>query len=265
MYTIKKQFEFSASHQLAHLRNPAWPEDDTRQHQCSRDHGHKGILTRTYVRVIIDSCHYQAIHKSGPHNCKPSDRHVKANGGSAPVNGVASLSRAASARPAAAMSAGFAPTVESPSKMPSTGGAGGAPDPQRIGATHRMPSLQPCTPVYVAMQIPPSGPTFVKPYLRRLQKTTPARPTANSGKHISHESAQLSFPSLKTWLRRCSQAFSASTRLATTLSTSPTQIDSWWSKYKAAGIIAALSVAPKGRRIRNSTQVARTTAQSTPI
>ena len=44
MYTIRKQFEFSASHQLTHLLNPAWPDDDKRQHQCSRDHGHNYIV-----------------------------------------------------------------------------------------------------------------------------------------------------------------------------------------------------------------------------
>lgn len=55
MYTIKKQFEFSASHQLLHLRNPAWPEDDERQHQCSRDHGHNYIVEVELQAELLDS------------------------------------------------------------------------------------------------------------------------------------------------------------------------------------------------------------------
>jgi 6-pyruvoyltetrahydropterin/6-carboxytetrahydropterin synthase len=55
VYTIKKQFEFSASHQLRHLRNPAWPEDDPRQHQCSRDHGHNYIVEVELQAEYLDS------------------------------------------------------------------------------------------------------------------------------------------------------------------------------------------------------------------
>lgn len=39
MYTISKQFEFSASHQLSHLA------DDFPDHQCARLHGHNYMVT----------------------------------------------------------------------------------------------------------------------------------------------------------------------------------------------------------------------------
>lgn len=55
MFTIKKQFEFSASHRLEHLINPAWPEDDYRQHQCSRDHGHNYIVEVELQADTLDS------------------------------------------------------------------------------------------------------------------------------------------------------------------------------------------------------------------
>ena len=44
MFTITKQFEFSAHHRLDHLLNPNWPDDDPRQHQCSRHHGHNYVV-----------------------------------------------------------------------------------------------------------------------------------------------------------------------------------------------------------------------------
>ena len=55
MFTITKQFEFSASHQLEHLINPAWPEDDPRQHPCSRDHGHNYIVEVELQADLLDS------------------------------------------------------------------------------------------------------------------------------------------------------------------------------------------------------------------
>jgi 6-pyruvoyltetrahydropterin/6-carboxytetrahydropterin synthase len=47
MFTISKRFEFSASHQLAHL-----PEE----HPCSRLHGHNYVVEVELQAELLDAC-----------------------------------------------------------------------------------------------------------------------------------------------------------------------------------------------------------------
>jgi 6-pyruvoyltetrahydropterin/6-carboxytetrahydropterin synthase len=54
VFTIKKRIKFSASHRLEHLINPAWPENDPRQHQCSRLHGHNYIVEVELQAELLD-------------------------------------------------------------------------------------------------------------------------------------------------------------------------------------------------------------------
>ena len=53
MFTISKRFSFSAHHRLDAFRTPEWPDDDPRQHPCSRDHGHNYIVEVDLAAPIL--------------------------------------------------------------------------------------------------------------------------------------------------------------------------------------------------------------------